>query len=151
MPANVWIPLVSASIGGLITGGLGLVGVYLVIRANSRNDKERWQREERIEAYSQLTAATHRLLLDKSVSYGERENQFYPAYFRVCMIAGDDVLKAAYGIFHLTTLDEGEVMSSAERGEEAGRVITNFMKRARVELGTADAPVVIQPPSGELT
>ncbi len=149
MPANVWIPLVSASIGGLITGGLGLAGVLLVTRANRANDRERWQREQRIEAYSQLTAATHRLLLDKSVSYGERRNQLYSAYFKVCMIAGDDVLGAANGIFQLALLDEGEAEPTAERGAAVGRALTNFMKRARVELGTADAPVVVKrPPAG---
>ncbi len=139
MPPDVWIPLATGLTGALI----GLAGTFIVTRANRIADKERWQREQRIDAYSQLTTASHALLFDKSTSIEEREGQFYAAYFRVSMVAGDEVYRAALEMYEVVVMN-GSGRTGYDRGHEAARTLSNFTKTARVELGIVSGPLITQ-------
>jgi hypothetical protein len=140
-PNTWWIPLASGLLGGLTTGLLGLVGIVIVTRSNRANDKERWQREMRIEAYSDLTATSQKMLMNKTGNDNEVQGAFYAAYFKTCMLASDDVIQAANEVFKYTTPGQGR--NPTTRAEDAARAISNFMKYARAELGTTTRPLTI--------
>ncbi len=141
MLADVWIPFATGLVGALI----GLAGVVYLTRANRNADKERWQREQRIEAYTQLAAAAHRMIIDENTRREERNSQFYAAYYKVSMIAGDKVdlasqhlLKATEALLQEMHPGPGQAVVSEETVREVGRTLDVFITYVRAELGTTD-------------
>lgn len=95
---DVWIPLASGFIGAATTGILGLVGIVLVSRNNRKSDRERWMREQKLEAYAQLASVSQ--VMAKSAS-GAKISDVYPPYFKAYVLGNSDVIEAANDLFDL--------------------------------------------------
>ncbi len=145
MRTEIWLPLASGVVGALITGTLGLIGIILVTRSNRAADKERWQREQRIEAYSQLTATSQKILMNKAIGDDEIRSELYAAFFKTMMLAGDDVLHAGRDLLEATQAPADQ----ETKPERAANAMANFIKQARAELGVAPKPTIQLVPKGD--